>query len=365
MSYETGVATSVGDLLVKWFNFLQANGWTADDDFTSSGQSPQYGIIHRQEYKTAASPQRLNDFVNLYMSMQIGTTDSDGDRLLIQPMRGYSGSAGPIGSGVVEGACTHGSNYQTNQSFIDTSFPTSPFESYHFFESDWYAHAVVEYQAGFYRHFGCGSLNKIGKYEGGEYYYGTYWIQAGFGIDDYESSFHSLMFDGTISSGSSRAGRIYAGQLDGQAVPSHIGRQSPDSKWWVFSGTADNGSGVAGANDHDGRDTGGLTFTGMRRNLHWPFHAIGVSPFNGYRPMIPIFVATDNPPSTPDDCYPLGTVPDMRIISMEGNLLAGDEFTVGADTWVAFPFLHKRNAVVADDTEQSGLRGVAYKKVLT
>lgn len=364
MSYETGVATSVGDLIVKWFNFLQANGWTADVDFVSSGQSPAFGVIHRQGYKTAASPQRLWEYVNLYCSCAVADSDTDGDHLAMNAMRDYT-SGDPTSGILLEGACNP-FDFQTASQNIDTNFPSTPFESYHFFESDWYAHAVVEYSAGFFRHFGMGSLNKVGKYEGGEYYYGTYWGQATFQIDDPEAGAHSMAFCGQNSQGQGRTARLYAGQLDGQAIPSHQGRQSPETKWWCFSGTTDNGSGVAGASpDNDGRDVGGLTGTWMRKNTHWPFHAIGVVPFNGYRPMIPIFVGTNSPPSTPDDCYPLGTVPDMRIISMEGNLLPGDEFTVGADTWMAFPYVHKRNEFVSDDTEQSGLRGIAYKKVLT
>ena len=81
--------------------------------------------------------------------------------------------------------------------------------------------------------------------------------------------------------------------------------------------------------------------------------------------MFPIHVWAKYSGSNPDNYTPLGTQPDIRTMSMEGDLQPGDEFTIGPDTWVAFPVANKRVTFVADDTEQSGLLGVAYKKVTT
>jgi len=77
MSFQTGTSSSTGDLLVKLFNFLQANGWTADVDYTSASMSPSFGVIKRQ-----LSP--LSD-LNLYAGFAGLASDIN-----IIPLRDYS-----------------------------------------------------------------------------------------------------------------------------------------------------------------------------------------------------------------------------------------------------------------------------------
>jgi hypothetical protein len=355
MSFQTGSATSVGDLLTKWFNFLQANGWTADLDYTSDGQSPHYGIINRQGSKSGSSPLDgdLTNYVNLYC----GFSNLNGTDLLMFPSRGYT--SGDPRNGAIEGVQSN--NYTSTTNSLQTNFPTAPFENYWFFESDFYAHAVVEYSAGFFRHFGMGSVNKYGKYLGGEYYYGTYWSQGAFTIDAPLSTSHYPPFDNGHSFGSVGT-KFYGKLLNGQAFPFIQGRQSPDSAWFSATSTADNGSGVT--TDNDGRDVGNLRCDGPRGGKHYTIYHIAQSTFNGYRPMFPITLSVTRN-QTPDPVYFVGSVPDMRSISMKGNLLPGDEFTIGTDTWIAFPLVRRSAIVLSDDTETTGLMGIAYKKVLT
>lgn len=363
MSFETGTASSVGDLLVKWFNFLQANGWTADVDYATAGQSPAFGIIHRQDSKSGASPigSDAQNEVNLYCGMGVGDSNTNGDNLITIPMRGYV--SGDPEDGIEVGTSSARWGQVSGAQNIQTNFATTPFENYWFFESDFYAHAVVEVATGIFRHFGMGSLVKIGRWWGGEYYYGSLWNQGTSFIDSALYNNHTVGLDGAVNNNQIGA-HMYGRQIDKVTpFPDLVGRQSPESGWHVFLSTGESGTGAG--TDADGRDKGALSGMGPRFGAHHTLFQNGFSKFNGFRPMYPIFVSTWYTGSTPDNFYPLGFQPDVRTISMEGNLLPGDEFTIGTDTWVAFPVSRRREIFVADDTEYSGLMGIAYKKVLT
>jgi hypothetical protein len=364
MAFEQGTATGRGDLLVKWFNFLQTNGWTADVDYAVDGQSPSFGVIHRQGSKSGASPidSDNQNYVNLYAGWAVADTDvDDGAMINIIPMRGYV-------SGAPQNAIEVGTSIGTyttiaGNTHIKTGFPTTPFENYWFFESDFYAHAVVEVSSGIFRHMGMGSLSKIGRWYGGEYYYGTYWDRGTSTIESLLTSIHSVALDGQ-SSGAVHSAHLYGKQIDGvTAFPDLAGRQSPESAWHMLRNTPETGLG-AGA-DADGRDKGTIHGNTTRRGPHQSLVMNGYSKFNGYRPMFPIYLSAWYGGVTPDNIYPLGFQPDVRLISMEGNLLPADEFTIGTDTWIAFPFVRRRDTKVLDNTEYSGFLGLAYKKVTT
>jgi len=142
MSFETGTASDIGDLLVKWFNFLQANGWTADVDWVTSGQSPSWGIIRRGN---SQSPEDENS-VNLQCAFAVADFDAtDGENMNMIPMRGYSSGDPEDAVEVATSTARYGKI--SGSSHIKTNFPAEPFENYWFFESDFYAHAVVEYSS--------------------------------------------------------------------------------------------------------------------------------------------------------------------------------------------------------------------------
>ena len=360
MSFETGTASSVGDLLVKWFNFLQANGWTADVDYAVDGQSPAYGVIQRKDSKSGASPidsDALN-YVNLHVAFVNSGTDADGDIMGIIPMRDYT-SGEPVGGGVEVATTT---SVYTSANHMGTNFPSTPFEKYWFFESDFYAHAVVEYNTGFFRHFGMGSLNKIGKWQGGEYYYGHLWQQNTSFIDSILFGGHYVGLD-TNTTQTDRGPKVYGKLIDGSPFPDVAGRQSPETAWHSLHETGEAGTGIG--TDADNRDRGAIFGNGPRSGPHTTLFGLGQVPFNGYRPLFPITLFTFYTGVNPDNIVPLGVQPDVRCISMEGDLQPGEEFTIGSDTWVAFPLTRKLSPPVLDDTEQTGFLGLAYKKVTT
>jgi hypothetical protein len=359
MSFEKGTATGIGDLLVKWFNFLQANGWTADIDFASASQSPAYGIIQR---KVNLSPEDETT-VNLHAGFGVGGIHStSGPTMPMIPMRDYVSGDPEDGVEVGSAPSTNAWNSVTGNFHLLTNFPTDPFDNYWFFESDYYAHAVVEWSTGHYRHFGMGQLNKIGKWFGGEYYYGGFWDQSNAQIDSIISSAHHVGLSHN-NLGSAGSAILYGKLLGGGPFPDVAGRQSPESAWHCGVTSGDTGSGVG--TDGDSRDRGGIMVNCARSGYHYYLMGLGLVPFNQYRPMHPITVYTYYSGSNPDNCNPIGVQPDVRAISLEGSLEGGDEFTVGADTWVAFPCSRKQNIKTTDDVEQSGYLGYAYKKVTT
>ena len=355
MSYETGASSGRGDLLVKWFNFLQANGWTADVDWVTSTQSPSYGVIKR---KVNSSPEDQNS-VNLHCSFVRGGTETGSSYSVMNmiPMREYTS-----GSPILESTSgTQPFDYMSHNYHVLTTFPETTFENYWFFESDYYAHAVVEYKTGFFRHFGMGQLNKIGKWIGGEYYYGGQWNYNISFIDNPAASQHSVLLDGECTN-TQTANIMYGKLMDGQPFPHLQGRNSPDSYWHAMAANGETGGGIG--EDGNRSDRGGLYANGPRGGMNSQLYWLGQIGFNGYRPMHPITVFTHFSLGAPDDLNPLGTMPDVRSISMEGDLSPGDEFTVGADTWKVFPVVRKRPVKVLDNTEQSLSFGIAYKKVL-
>jgi hypothetical protein len=361
MAFSTGTATNEADLLIDWFNFLQANGWTADVDYTVDDQSPNYGVVQR---KVNESPTTENS-VNLHCGfapIQAGGSDGPGFNMI--PMRDYAFGAPQTGTDVA----TSNGDYDavSGARHIRTNFPSDPYDGYWFFADNYYAHAVVEYATGFFRHFGMGQLQKVGKWIGGEYYYGHFWDQSASVVDAPLASQHTVGLDAAINASSADCAVMYGVRMDGQSClyTGLDGRQSPVSnfsRWYAFGETPESGSG--NSTDSAGRDRGGLMGNGPRFGFHYPLYESGVIPYNGYRPMHPISVFTNYDAGSQNDSILLGYQPDVRSIVMQGDLQPGDQFTIGADTWIAFPVVRRTEELNNDDLEKSGYLGIAYKIV--
>lgn len=339
MAFQTGTATGPGDLLVQLWDFLATNGWTIDVDWSSASQSPQFGVIHR----------RLSPESELNLTWALA---ADADTIRIFPLRDYT-SGDPADN--LSGAF-FASSYTSNTGLTVNAIP-GPFENYWFFEGDYYIHVVIEYTSGFFRHFGCGQLNKIGSWSGGEYYYGHYWEQNVSQIDSPNSQSHFPPHESLTSGSSSRATVMYGTLIDGSPFPNIAGRQSPESVWHAMG--IDNGTGAG--TDRDGRDRGALSANSIRRSALWPIMGIGQSQFNGYRPLLPItYFASANQPN-PDYEHVIGTVPDTRNLSLI-NLGVKEIVTVGSDQWYTFPLTRKLVPETSDNTEQSLSFGIAYRR---
>lgn len=342
--------------MAKWFNFLQANGWTADVDYAVDGASPSWGVIHRKVNLSPEDQTTCNlhcAFVRSGAGNAFQTLGTDLMNMI--PMRGYTSGEPHIG-GIELSQSYNGTFSTTYNATIIVNFPPEPFERYWFFESDYYAHAVVEASVGKYRHFGMGQLIKIGNWFGGEYYYGHY-VNQQTGTNTPQSSNHNVGLDPcTANSGANPV--MYGRLLNGEPFP-HVD-QSPGTVWHGFTESF-----TTSGFDRDGRVRGTLAGNGCRGGTHSTLSRLGVTGFNGFRPLHPIYVTATDGTVAPAAHYPLGWQPDVRIISMEGSLEGGDEFTIGADTWVAFPVTFKSGVITPAGEEWSGYYGLAYKKVTT
>lgn len=344
MAYESGTASSTGDLLVKLFDFLDGTGnWTIELDIASAAQSPAFGFI-----SSIASPES-DKLISL--GLEWATSHID-----LVPNRGYLGSGDPSSQKDV----TDNAGVFPR---VDFQGESGPYTAYHFFEDAGnYCHGVVEYSTGFYRHFGFGQLTKAGNWRGGEYYYGQYVNPIASSIDNPISSQHYMGIDATWLSGSipDRYCHVFAQKADGSPLDHIAGRQSPESRWFVVTNNAESGSGQG--TDGNGAQKGTMDVIPGFRYGGWDFSMLGgPNSHNGFRPLAPFkFFVTDGS-VTPDQWQFVGSAKDIRRVSMDG-LSPGETISIGGDTWRCFPVV-RIGDFSNTDTEFSYDWGVAYKQV--
>jgi hypothetical protein len=215
-----------------------------------------------------------------------------------------------------------------------SNFPTAP---------PAFFYCVLEYASGLYRHFGWGDLVKVGNWTGGTFCYGANWDQSAGGIDDPKGSSHSVLLD---SDGSTVARAPTVHMVGFQDQPA-------SGKWGVCTASTSAG------NDGDGNGRA-LIIGGSRGGPYMnSFGVYNASVLTGIVPAIPIHLFYRNLTPSPDRWYELGMMPDCRMVQME-NLQPAEEFTVGGQTWIAFPISRKQ--FLKNDTEESWNMGVAYRK---
>ena len=327
MSYQTGSATSLNNLLTTLFTFASANGWTVDRAVTSTD-----GYMHRD---------------NIYIGLEYASGE-----LSIYQARGYLATSPETTAG------DHTNS--VHSSGVDRQIVnelSGSFDAYHFFESDTYIHVVVEVGTGLFRHFGFGQLSKIGSWTGGEYTYAHYWAQTAANITNVADSSHKLPFDsGGVGINRSYGGfALYGTKSSGAALPGG-GSSSPITKWYRSGQSVTDGDGVT---------AGYLTIGGWRDTGYQHFIVRGSSDLNGFTPMAPIPVFITDLSTAPDIDYLMGYMPDVRLVNI-GDLTIGGDITIGSDTWLPFPIgrrgLEGQTSPVAEYTRNWGY---IYKKVTT
>lgn len=322
MAYENGIAVSQVDLLTKLYNFAGANGWTQGENDAGNKRMAlsKDGVFVQFRWDAV-------DAIAIYQSL------------------GFSAG---VGAGLQTGDSGSG---QTGTAAITTDrrinrIGTGPYTSYHFFlgavgTSD-YIHVVLEVSPGLYRHISFGELIKDGSWIGGEYCCGTVWATSGGG----DSGLHNVLVDHACANFVNDACTIHMEGVAGDAAT---------SKWGV---NADN---FTVGNDRAGNAR--LACLGGWRDGFFQ-HAMGwiqANPNNGYVPMWPLHIYRRKNTS-PQQWHRLGTVPDLRFINI-AQLVPGDEFTVGADTWKVFPWIRKRFTPGSAFVDETGNLGLAVKKI--
>lgn len=326
MAYQQGTATSQQDFLDKLFTFLVANGWTQDDWDTGN----QEAAIH---------------ISTVYVSFRWDAVASTGGISIHQAL-GYTPGNTPgnhpndSNNGQKTGATI------TTQRRLDR-IGNGPFTNHYFFtDGSSYAHAVLEYAPGLFRHMSFGILEKVGTWTGGEYACGHVWGAGATVADNPKATTHHVPFDAANTTVFNIGCTVHA-----ESFPNE---PDPDTKWLVlWAGTTSVG------NDSDGnprmRGIGGVR-DGFLQNA---LGRIRANPNNGYVPMIPIQVFYRESVTSPQDWRLIGYAPNMRVINI-GNMEPGEEFTVGSDDWKVFPWVRKQYNL--DDTDESWNAGFAYMK---
>jgi hypothetical protein len=208
-----------------------------------------------------------------------------------------------------------------------------------------FAYFVIEYDTGFFRHFGFYNIEMDGLWAGGEGIFGHRWDQGGT-IDEPNASVHSVLVDGQTVASSNAAVLRCAADLPNK----------PASAVWGISHLA-----ATLGNDGDGNGRYRLK-GGMRRGPYCQcFAFIDAQPTDAFIPgsIVPIF-AVDPTYSSPEHWIPLGQLPLLYVGSMD-NFTDKQEIAFGGETWKVFPVI---NSVwsAGSGLEQSGNGGIWYRK---
>jgi hypothetical protein len=330
VAYQKGTATTLADLLTQLHTFAGANGWTSDQLDTAGGSWALHkGNVFVSARWTVATP------VAMSMHQALGYTGGN------QP------GTHPNDSGNGYNATTsHVTTLLDDERHV-SDIGNGPFLSYHFFEQDSgpaYLHVGVEFATGAFRHLGFGNIEKVGTWTGGEYCYGH--MMGGSTNHTPIDISESALLDGLYTAtGMPMAATVHCEGLTGQPGA---------GKWGVIGGTTTAVS--------TGLDTAGIARERIRGGYRGgpvarSFGVFNGSSLTGLIPMykIPIWHAESVATTRR---HLLGYLPDVRGINIR-NFSAGEEVTVGADTYVMLPLGIRTSDNVAYRTYFSG---IAYRK---
>ncbi len=335
MAFTNQLTTNTADLISKLNTFLSANGWTT------------HHVPASGEFAAEKNPSG-----STWITMAVQWDTSTPRNLGIYQWHGatYNSGASPWAQNNDSGngaASTSNATISGNRrAFLGTAGAPQEFWA---FEDDDYCHVVVRYDTDSYTHFGFGLLHKFNDWTGGEYCYGQEWTDVSSNCAVQTNC--SLLLDGLAADASPIT------NMEERSATLHIEgmtEQAGSEIWGVAMGNQNSANlGTdRGANDRI------HILGGFRAGLLVPhFGQFAGTVARGLVPMYPILVAYWN--RTNADITPLGTMQDVRGVSMR-NFAAGDEITVGGDTWVVFPS-RKRADAVASGT--SVYQGIAYKQV--
>jgi hypothetical protein len=331
MAFQTGTSTSIENLLQTLSTFLVANGWT--QDFATTGDP---GLIAFSKN-------------NIFVAFQYTESTDNGVLAIYQNLSNDNStsvwlSTGDSGNGI---ASLTASLFDSQRCVNEFAGPHS---NYWFFENDSnpaYINVVVEVDAGRFRHFGFGEIDKIGDWVGGEYAYGHYWSQVISFIDVPTASSHHMGLDGAGFGGAVQYNATM--RVDG-----HSGEPDAATVWANFVMSASEGNDRLGNPRWSG-------LGGWRAGREWQtFCGYRISQATAYTPLVPIPVEVINFDATPDAAYRLGYQADVRLVNI-ANLDPGQIISIAGDQWYFFPWVRKQ--YLENNTEESWNGGVAYKRV--
>jgi hypothetical protein len=342
MSYQTGTATDIDDLITKLDAFITGTpGWTQlllDTTNNRAGWS-----------KLDSDGRGWTQYT--YMNW-------DSTNIKHHGSKNAPGSPIPTFGTYLDPAHFDSRDGQGFTNGMLTNLGVSgPFPAYHFFEDDDYVHVVLEYSSGLFRHFGFGRLALVGnRLRRGEYVYNAYW-DTGNSADNAAAAVHQNGMGCLYYNSTGRRGHrlLIEDYANGESWDG-----SPQPVWHANMVTDQPGS----QGDGLGLVQPALRSYGGSGHPQACIMGIGPSQFDGYVPLYPNFVMSKDVDVTPDTMRLIGYVKDTYTVNIRG-FEPGEEITIGGDTYVVFPQIRKTIPNPADNTAQSGSVGYAYKKVTT
>jgi hypothetical protein len=324
MSYQTGIASDVDDLLDKLQTFANSNGWITDKWVPGNGSGNAELYLHKGAsyviydcYNTGGSQfyKQVSQVITQKGIFQHAATGHDG---------GQSAGNQPNDSGSVI----------ANWIFDNIT-------AYHFFTdpAQTYLHIVVETLANEFRHLLFGLSDKAGVYEGGEYSVGSYEYQNQLYFTNGQ---HHMALIGGGSNGSYT--HQFHMNVDGVRWKSAFFQTAFTSIWAAIHGYVGGGDmldPMIGMND-------------SAEDICQP------NQFNQLSALWSVPCGWSIRSST--NITPFGHYPDLRVTNIK-NIVPGATITLGADEWLVFPAIAKNNPQINNNQSSSGYYGIAYLKV--
>ncbi|MCC6425652.1 MAG: hypothetical protein IT435_02405 [Phycisphaerales bacterium] len=332
MAYQTGTATSQEDLMGALNTFAVAQGWTSDiysttDDWLALNNGSVY-VQFRWDNSSGIAMFHSTGFINTSTAPGNHTNDD--------------------GCGTVDASAPYNSTISTGRRI---TVGNGPYTAYHFFTdgTTQYIHVALEYSPGLYRHFSFGTIDKIGTWTGGQYAVAHRYNSSSLGTVN--SSDHSILWSGSHG-GSTTAEANESGSLRVEGFSNQTGSM----RWLLFT------TQTASLGNDRGSNARISCPGGFIDNNPWlaNYGLYRANLLNGFLPLIPIPIFWRDTTPAPDQYMLLGFAPDVYHIQM-ANLAAGQEFTIGADTFKVFPIVRKQNT--SSSVEESKNAGVVYRKV--
>jgi len=334
MTYQTGSATDLVDLLSKLSTFATTThgGWSqgylnvANGWLELSKGNLSVSFKWNPSTKGSLSVHHATAFVSTGTAPGKHTGDSN---------IGYNTTdTGHSDANLISERCVN-------------AIGDGPFVSYHFFADDTtndYIHVVVEAEPTIFRHFGFGTLDKVGdNWTGGEYVYGHNKVQTtNSSATTFSSTANAFLIDD-----------CGVNDLGATVRATGLPNQAAGSKFVLMYSA----SSAASSSDQDGDPHSSGMGTARGGMMGYAFNAMAAGTGSLHVPLIPIHAFYKD--YTNKHVYLMGTQPDVFLCNVE-NLTAGTEFTIGSDTYIAFPAAQKTDQVTLNRTY---FGGYAYKKV--
>jgi len=326
MSYLTGTATDVDDLLGKLSAFAQLNGWTENKVVAGTGNGASSEVYLSKGQTFVIFDAQFTGGSNLYHGVQ---QLLDHPHLDVYVATGFNG-ANPV-------------NGQPGTSlFKETNWLLPNMTAFHFFTDPTkeYLHIVVEVIANEFRHIQVGLMEKIGAYDGGQYNQSINPIQSINVIDRPDNFQHSYPWT----------------KIGSVAGRNQFIRVNIDGVDWKQSNSQDNTLGWAPPLR--------MAAQGEWLDNHFDmkFFDQGDTQPNTFNSTLVLFPMPAFIYRSSTQRAPVGKPFDVRMCNIQ-NVTPSASIFFGGDEWVILPFVQKKEPNQRDNLPNSGWLAFAYLKV--